>query len=233
MNRYLLLTIFLFSTVVSLIAQTKVSGYVFDEKNEPVAFASVLFKNSTTGTISNEDGRFYLESSDNWDTLSISFIGYQTVELELFKKVNYDVKIILKEVIESLDEVVIITGKQSKKNNPAIDILRKIWERKRELIRSELAEKLNTKKENIMINFMKSGFGSADTVGYAKVYKSVKDAEAYEKKHVLKRNNALGGGKKSVKEEPEKSAEQPTVQPEKKKLYTPNPQMGEILKVTA
>ncbi len=131
MNRYLLLTIFLFSTVVSLIAQTKVSGYVFDEKNEPVAFASVLFKNSTTGTISNEDGRFYLESSDNWDTLSISFIGYQTVELELFKKVNYDVKIILKEVIESLDEVVIITGKQSKKNNPAIDILRKIWERKR------------------------------------------------------------------------------------------------------
>ena len=87
---------------------------------------------------------------------------------------------------------------------------------KRELIRSELAEKLNTKKENIMINFMKSGFGSADTVGYAKVYKSVKDAEAYEKKHVLKRNNALGGGKKSVKEEPEKSAEQPTAQPEKK-----------------
>ncbi len=131
MNRYLLLTIFLFSTVVSLIAQTKVSGYVFDEKKEPVAFASVLFKNSTTGTITNEDGRFYLESSDNWDTLSISFIGYQTVELELFKKVNYDVKIILKEVIESLDEVVIITGKQSKKNNPAIDILRKIWERKR------------------------------------------------------------------------------------------------------
>jgi len=87
---------------------------------------------------------------------------------------------------------------------------------KRELIRSELAEKLNTKKENIMINFMKSGFGSADTVGYAKVYKSIKDSEAYEKKHVLKRNNAQGGGKKSAKEEPEKAAGQPTVQPEQK-----------------
>ncbi len=131
MNRYLLLTIFLFSSIVSLIAQTKVSGYVFDDKNEPVAFASVLFKNSTTGTITNEDGRFYLESSENWDILNISFIGYQTVEVELFKKVNYDLKIILKEVIESLDEVVIIIGRQSKKNNPAIDILRKIWERKR------------------------------------------------------------------------------------------------------
>ena len=80
---------------------------------------------------------------------------------------------------------------------------------KRELIRSELAEKLNVKKENIMINFMKSSFGSADTVGYAKVYKSVKDSGAYEKKHVLKRNNALAGEKKSAKEEPEKAAGQP------------------------
>ena len=32
---------------------------------------------------------------------------------------------------ESLKEVVIYTGKTSKKNNPALDILRKIWERKR------------------------------------------------------------------------------------------------------
>jgi len=87
---------------------------------------------------------------------------------------------------------------------------------KRELIRSELAEKLNTKKENVMINFMKSGFGSAYTVGYAKVYKSVKDAEAYEKKHVLKRNHALAGEKKSAKGEPEKAAGQPTAQPEQK-----------------
>jgi len=80
---------------------------------------------------------------------------------------------------------------------------------KRELIRSELAEKLNTKKENVMINFMKSGFGSAYTVGYAKIYKSVKDAEAYEKKHVLKRNHALAGEKKSAKEEPGKAPVQP------------------------
>ncbi len=90
-----------------------------------------MFKNSTTGTITNENGRFYLESDETWNTLSISFIGYETVQLELYRKVNYDIKIVLNEIIESLDEIVIITGKQSKKNNPAIDILRKIWERKR------------------------------------------------------------------------------------------------------
>ena len=98
---------------------------------------------------------------------------------------------------------------------------------KRELIRSELAEKLNVKKENIMINFMKSSFGSADTVGYAKVYKSIKDAEAYEKKHVLKRNNALVGEKKPAKEEPEKAAVQPTVKPEQKEESSKPPKEQE------
>lgn len=131
MNKFLLLPVFFLFSICYLAAQTKVSGYVVDINDEPVAFASILFKNSTTGTITNENGRFYLESNETWNTLSISFIGYESVQLELYKKVNYDIKIVLNEIIESLDEVVIITGKQSKKNNPAIDILRKIWERKR------------------------------------------------------------------------------------------------------
>jgi small subunit ribosomal protein S24e len=80
---------------------------------------------------------------------------------------------------------------------------------KRELVRNELAEKLNVKKENVIVNFMKSSFGSTDTVGYAKVYKSVKEAETWEKKYVLKRNNILTGEKKPAKEEPGKPAEQP------------------------
>ncbi len=80
---------------------------------------------------------------------------------------------------------------------------------KRELVRSELAEKLNVKKENVIVNFMKSSFGSTDTVGYAKVYKSVKEAGIWEKKYALKRNNALTGEKKPAKQEQEKTVEQP------------------------
>ena len=48
----------LFTT--SLFAQTKVSGVVVDEKNEPIPFANVYFKNSSEGVITNENGRFYL-----------------------------------------------------------------------------------------------------------------------------------------------------------------------------
>ena len=129
--RKLLLFIFFLLSVGITIAQTKVGGRVFDEFNEPVAYATVLFKGSIEGTITDENGRFYLESKKDWPTLVVSFIGYETIELDLPKKVNYNLKFILKEEANTLNEVVIVTGKQSKKNNPAIDILRKIWERRR------------------------------------------------------------------------------------------------------
>ncbi|WP_412983798.1 DUF5686 family protein [Pontimicrobium sp. IMCC45349] len=125
------LSILFLLSFVLVNAQTKVSGHVFDENNEPVSFANVIFKNSSEGTITNENGKFYLESSETWDTLIVSFIGYETLEIKLDKKVNYNLKFTLKEEAAALDEVVLITGKQPKKNNPAIDILRKIWEHKR------------------------------------------------------------------------------------------------------
>ncbi len=130
MKRSLLFFIFLLSFGLS-IAQTKVGGRVFDENNEPVAYANVLFKGSIEGTITDENGRFYFESKKTWTKLIVSFIGYQTIEFDLPKRVNYNLRFVLKEDTNTLNEIVIVTGKQPKKNNPAIDILRKIWERKR------------------------------------------------------------------------------------------------------
>ncbi|MFK7833510.1 MAG: DUF5686 family protein [Winogradskyella sp.] len=119
---------------LSVFAQTKVSGYVFDEDNLPIPYANVLFKGSTIGTITNEDGKFYLESDEKWSALMVSFVGFEKLEFPLTKSVNYDLKFVLKEEAASLDEVLIVTGKQSKKasENPAIRILKKIWERKRQ-----------------------------------------------------------------------------------------------------
>ncbi|QHI38309.1 TonB-dependent receptor SusC [Kordia antarctica] len=111
-------------------SQTKVSGLIKDASGEAVPFANVVFENSIEGTISNEDGRFYLESDKTYDVIIVSFVGYTTRKITLEKRVNYKMEIILEEG-EQLNAVVIVTGKQSKKNNPAIDILRKIWERKR------------------------------------------------------------------------------------------------------
>ena len=130
--RYKLLSVFLFLGIFMSQAQTKVGGHVFDGNNESVAFANIIFKGSSEGTITNENGRFYLESDETWNTIIISFIGYETIELSLESKVNLDLKLILNEAAAQLDAVLLVTGKQSKKNNPAIDILRKVWANKRE-----------------------------------------------------------------------------------------------------
>ena len=134
MKKKLLILLLFFLGISLAFAQTKVSGYVYDENNEPIAFANVIFKGSTEGTITNEDGRFYLESDNTWGTVVVSFLGYELKEYKLEQKVNYDLKFVLKEEAAALNEVVIVTGKQSKKasENPAIRILQKIWERKRQ-----------------------------------------------------------------------------------------------------
>lgn len=112
-------------------SQTKVSGQIKDSNNETIPYCSVYFKNSTQGVIANEYGKFYLESENTYDTLIISFVGYETLEISLTKKVNLDLNVVLQED-NLLAEVKIYAGKTSKKNNPAIDILRKIWARKRQ-----------------------------------------------------------------------------------------------------
>ncbi len=125
-----LLLLFFLGTAF-LFAQTKVSGVVLDEFDQPIPFANVYFKNSSEGLITNENGRFYLESQKNHTTLVISFVGFTTYELPLTKPVTYNIKVNLA-AGESLREVVLISGKMPKKNNPAIAILRKIWERKKQ-----------------------------------------------------------------------------------------------------
>jgi hypothetical protein len=128
MKKIITLLLLIFTLIVS--AQTKVSGLVIDEDDYPIPFANVIFKNSTSGTITDENGRFYLESSESYKTLQVSFVGYETQDVPLTKGVTYKMNILLKEGSQ-LNEVTIYSGKQSKKNNPAIDILKKIWSNKR------------------------------------------------------------------------------------------------------
>ena len=130
--KHVLTTVLVFFTVCSFWAQTKVGGHVYDINGDPVSFANIVFKYSSEGTITNENGRFYLESDQDWEAIVVSFVGFETLEIPLTKKVTFDLAITLNEEAAELDAVVIISGKQPKKNNPAIDILRKIWERKRE-----------------------------------------------------------------------------------------------------
>ncbi|MGB5941731.1 MAG: DUF5686 family protein [Leeuwenhoekiella sp.] len=130
MKKLLLALSFLITVTVA--GQTKAGGVVYDDAGAPIPFANVVFPGSTEGTITNEQGRFYLDSKNSHDKLRITFLGFKTQELPLEGRVNLNLKITLAPEAASLNEVVIVSGKQSKKNNPAIDILKKIWENKRQ-----------------------------------------------------------------------------------------------------
>jgi small subunit ribosomal protein S24e len=79
----------------------------------------------------------------------------------------------------------------------------------RDIIRNELAEKLNTSKENVVINNINSSFGTQEATGYAKIYNSPEQAKGLEHKHILVRNKIIEKeikkkGEKKTKEKPEK-----------------------------
>ena len=116
--------------VFGLQAQIKITGLVIDEQEEPVPFANIIFKGTIEGTISDENGRFYLESSTYHKELEVSFLGFET-QLVPLNKGTMNLRIALAEGRDQLNEVRVYTGRVKKKNNPAIDILKKIWAKKR------------------------------------------------------------------------------------------------------
>ena len=95
------------STETAVLQQTKktVTGIVKDQNGEPVIGANVVEKRTTNGTVTDIDGKFMLEISEN-AILLISYIGYEVQEIKPGSENTLDVK--LKEDSKVLDEVVVV-----------------------------------------------------------------------------------------------------------------------------
>lgn len=115
---------------MSAVAQTKVGGVVYDDMNQTVPYANVCFKGTRECVTTDENGKFYLQSESNHSTLMVSYVGFPNTEVKLNKSVTYGLRVKFGNTKE-LAEIKVFGGKTSKKNNPALDILRKIWEKKR------------------------------------------------------------------------------------------------------
>ena len=130
-KKYILLS-FLFSLVFFAgFSQVKISGVVKDEKNQSIPFANIVFVGSSIGTVSDENGKFYLESNKTYTKIEVSFLGYETKTIPI-KSRDFNLTIVLKEEAARLEQVFIYSGKVKKKGNPAIAILEKIWAKKRQ-----------------------------------------------------------------------------------------------------
>lgn len=92
----------------------KISGTVFDAKNEPLIGVSVTVRGESIGTFTDLDGRFELEVKDN-AVLQISYIGFKSIEIPVEGKES--LSILMKEDSELLDEIVVVGyGKQKKES---------------------------------------------------------------------------------------------------------------------
>ena len=78
------------------------------EDKEPLPFASIRLKNHPIGTISNEEGEFdfYIPKSKRNDTLSISFIGFNSYEIPL-ALIDRKLEIVLRPSTNVLDEIIL------------------------------------------------------------------------------------------------------------------------------
>jgi outer membrane receptor protein involved in Fe transport len=105
-----LLFIALFFVTATVLGQTKISGIIVDQTNQPLPGASVLEKGTKNGTTTDFDGNFTLSSKSNSGVLVISFIGYTRKEVAFSSSKTNVGSIKLAEDASSLDEVVITSG---------------------------------------------------------------------------------------------------------------------------
>jgi len=112
---------FLFTLAAILLAgvvsaqNITVKGTVADrETGEPIPFASIQVKGTTTGVAADVDGRFTIDVSSN-ATLIFSFIGYKTIEVPVSGRSTIHVD--LEVDTETLEEVVFVAfGTVAKKD---------------------------------------------------------------------------------------------------------------------
>ena len=84
----------------------EISGSVKDAKGLPLPGVTVLVKGTTTGTVTDFNGKFTLSITPNVKTLVFSFIGMESIELPVIGKTTFNV--VMNETTASLDEVVVV-----------------------------------------------------------------------------------------------------------------------------
>ena len=123
--QYMIGMIVLLSPVWSQ-AQRTLGGTVKDEKGKGIAYARVMVKNTTTGTVTDTTGRFSLKTKTAGpDTLVISYLGYQTKLLPMDAAGDQTGLVIgMREVESTVNDVVIMAGTIEASNESAVAVLK-------------------------------------------------------------------------------------------------------------
>src|SRR5680860_482632 len=130
MKLKLIVSAFIFSIVQFAYSQQgELTGKLIDSDfQDPIAFANVLVKGTTTGTTSDFDGKYSLSLDVGSYTLSYSYLGYKTVEVtDIIVKAGEvtSVNVTLEPLAENLDEVVVSVSVKKNTETAVLGIQKK------------------------------------------------------------------------------------------------------------
>ncbi len=108
MKQLLLTVAVLLCSVATLLAQRTITGTIQDIDNTPLIGASVLVAGTTSGTVTDFDGKFSLATPEGSDKLVISYTGYASQEVMLDGRTDYDIT--MQEGVQLSDVVVTALG---------------------------------------------------------------------------------------------------------------------------
>jgi hypothetical protein len=154
--RHILISFFIILSS-ALHAQTIVGHVVDEATGENIGFASVQYKDRHVATITDLNGRFTIERHKGWK-LTVSAVGYKsrtyTVDGDMEK-----LFVSLREDNRALKEVTVHSkrSRYKRKNNPAVDLMRKVIANKKatDLSRRDYYQYTKYQKLTLALNDMK------------------------------------------------------------------------------
>ena len=122
---YFVVVLLLVSTL-QLMAQQKITGRVIDEDGFAVSYASVQYRGHKIAVSSDSQGKFSIEKHPGW-VLTVSALSYKSQTISVNEKMDF-IEVKLKDDSHKLSEVVVKTkrGKYSRKDNPAVELMRRV-----------------------------------------------------------------------------------------------------------
>ncbi len=108
-----------------LLAQTTVSGTVTDNKGMPILGANVYLEGAYDGASSDDNGKFSFETSEiGTQILTVSYVSFETFKLTDDVSKMKNLKIVLRDDVNSLETVTISAGSFSAGDNSKISVLK-------------------------------------------------------------------------------------------------------------
>jgi TonB-linked SusC/RagA family outer membrane protein len=114
MKNVLIILLFLASTTIYA-QRITITGTVSDEKGAPLPGSTVQLKGTTTGGLTDLNGKYSIEVPGPNSTLVFSFVGYVQKEIQVLNQTV--INITLREDVQGLEEVVVVGYSTQKKLN--------------------------------------------------------------------------------------------------------------------